>query len=91
MPFSKFFVTKCWRIRPLMVSLLVLELPLIVGMLTLVGIADPDTYRTRLWQNGADKGFNSAPSSILYDYANYRPVHVPLLWSQRYVLRCATI
>jgi hypothetical protein len=78
----KFFITRSWRIPKLMIVLLVLEFPLTVLMLTLFGIADPNTYRTKLWQNGADKGFNSDPSEILYAYANYRPISVPLVWSQ---------
>ncbi|KAI6880877.1 hypothetical protein KC355_g22116, partial [Hortaea werneckii] len=64
-----------------MIALLVLELPLTVATLTLYGVADPNTYRTKLWQNGYDEGFNSAPNSILYDYANYRTPHVPMVWS----------
>ncbi|KAH9822908.1 hypothetical protein Tdes44962_MAKER00736 [Teratosphaeria destructans] len=58
-----------------------LEVPLTVACLTLFGIADGDTYRTKLWQNGYDKGFNSPPNEVLYDYANYRKPHVPLCWS----------
>ena len=27
-------------------------------------------------------GFNSDPTEILYDFANYRPAHTPLIWSQ---------
>lgn len=64
-----------------MLALLVIELPLTVGMLVLFGIADGDTYRTKLWQNGSDYGFNSNPNEILYAYANYRPISVPLIWS----------
>ncbi|KAL8897040.1 MAG: hypothetical protein Q9192_002781, partial [Flavoplaca navasiana] len=35
-----------------------------------------------LWQEGSDHGWNSNPNSIIYAYANYRPVHTPLPWSQ---------
>ena len=66
----------------LMTALFLLEFPLTVAVLALFGIAQDDTYRTKLWQNGFDRGFNSAPNSILYDYANYRPAHVPLIWSK---------
>ncbi|KAK3723049.1 hypothetical protein LTR37_002195 [Vermiconidia calcicola] len=76
------YVAHQWRLPKIMLGLFVLELPLTVAALALFGIADPNTYRTRLWQNGADKGFNSNPNEILYAYANYRPISVPLIWSQ---------
>jgi len=82
----KFFITRNWRMPKLMIALLVLEFPLTVATLALFGIADPNTYRTKLWQNGSDAGYNSDPSEILYAYANYRPISVPLVWSSLYVL-----
>lgn len=57
------------------------ELPFTIVILTLTGIASHDLYRTRLWQDGADNGFNSAPDEILYAMANYRPYKVPKVWS----------
>lgn len=78
----RFFVTRHWRYARLMYAFFVLEFLLTVAVLTLYGIADPNTYRTRLWQNGADAGFNSDPSIVLYSYANYRPIKTPLVWSQ---------
>jgi hypothetical protein len=77
----RFVLAKEWRAPKVIVGLLVLEFFLTVAMLTLMGIAHPNTYRTKLWQNGFDRGFNSAPNSVLYDYANWRPAHVPLIWS----------
>jgi hypothetical protein len=71
-----------WRLPRVMLGLMGLEIPLIIALLALFGIADPDTYRTKLWQNGFNEGFNSDPHEILYDYANYRPVHIPLVWSR---------
>jgi len=70
-----------WRLPKLLMALLIVEFPLTVACLALFGIADGDTYRTILWQNGYDQGFNSAPNEVLYDYANYRPVHIPIVWS----------
>ena len=61
--------------------LIALEVPLVISILALFGIADPNTYRTKLWQNGSDQGFNSNPNEILYAYANYQPIHVPVVWS----------
>lgn len=71
-----------WRMPKLFIALMILEFLLTVACLTLMGIADPNTYRTKLWQNGFDQGFNSAPNSILYYYANWQPAKVPLIWSQ---------
>ncbi len=65
-----------------MTGLLILELPMTVACLVLFGIADGDSYRNKLWQDGSNHGFNSNPNEILYDYANYRPVHYPLVWSK---------
>ncbi|USW47334.1 hypothetical protein Slin15195_G006530 [Septoria linicola] len=76
-----FIFAKEWRKPKLFVALLVVEFPLTVACLTLMGIAHPNTYRTKLWQNGFDQGLNSAPNSILYDAANWRPVHYPTVWS----------
>lgn len=70
-----------WRTPKAFVGLMIVEFALTVAYLTLVGVAHPDTYRTKLWQNGYDAGFNSAPSSILYDMANWKPAHVPEIWS----------
>ena len=75
------YIAHRWRLPKLMLALIILEAPFTIACLALFGIADPDTYRTKLWQNGADHGFNSKPSDILYLYANYKPVHIPLIWS----------
>lgn len=56
-----------------------------IAALALFGIADPDLYRTKLWQAGSDAGFNSNPNELLYAYANYRPIKTPLVWSSLYV------
>ncbi|EFQ98658.1 hypothetical protein MGYG_01680 [Nannizzia gypsea CBS 118893] len=62
--------------------LLACELPFSVGILTLTGIAAPNLYRTRLWQDGADNGFNSSPNQKVYAFANYQPYTTPKPWSQ---------
>lgn len=61
------------------------ELPFIIVIMTLTGIASHDLYRTRLWQDGADNGFNSAPDEAVYAAANYRPYKPPMVWSSLYV------
>jgi len=53
-----------------------------VAALALFGIAQPDLFRTKLWQVGSDHGFNSSPLEVLYAYANYRPIpKIPFVWS----------
>jgi hypothetical protein len=79
------FNLRQWR-RPIfwtVLGLVLLEFPLIVATLALFGIADPDTYRTKLWQDGFRNGFNSDPTTQLYAAANYLPIpSTPLVWSQ---------
>lgn len=71
-----------WRYPIAIWVLIGLELPLTVAVLALFGIAEPDTYRTKLWRDGADNGFNSSPSAPLYAAANYQPSYIPLVWSE---------
>ncbi|KAI9727587.1 MAG: hypothetical protein M1834_008026 [Cirrosporium novae-zelandiae] len=71
-----------YRFYKVVCALIIFELPVIVATLALFSIANPNLYRSRLWQDGADNGFNSAPSEILYSYANYHPISTPLPWSQ---------
>lgn len=62
---------------------MVLELATTIGALTMFGIADPNTYRTKMWQVGSNNDFNSSPNEILYAYANHRPIpKTPFVWSQ---------
>lgn len=82
---GRFFITRHWRYPKVMYGLFAVEFLLVIATLTLFGIADPNTYRTKLWQNGADHGFNSDPKIILYSYANYRPIKTPTVWNQSYV------
>ncbi|KKZ63442.1 hypothetical protein EMCG_02253 [[Emmonsia] crescens] len=62
--------------------LLGIELPVTIAILALFGIAAPDLYRTKLWQDGARNGFNSGPEDKVYAFANYRPYTTPKPWSQ---------
>lgn len=57
------------------------EFPITVVILTLTGIASHNLFRSLLWQDGADNGFNSAPDEALYAAANYRPYTAPMVWS----------
>lgn len=76
------YVAHKWRYPKVMYALFVIEIPFTIAALALYGIADPNTYRTKLWQVGSNNGFNSNPIEILYAYANYRPISVPLVWSK---------
>ncbi|KAL4881587.1 hypothetical protein BJY04DRAFT_55434 [Aspergillus karnatakaensis] len=74
------YFPKKYRNHNLVYILMSLELPLIIVILTLTGIAAHDRYRTKLWQDGYDNGFNSSPNSAVYAAANYRPYSIPKVW-----------
>ncbi|OAQ99811.1 hypothetical protein LLEC1_02906 [Akanthomyces lecanii] len=68
--------------RKATVWLMPLELAGLIAVLVIFGIAQPDLYRTKMWQIGFDNGLNSNPDMILYAYANFKPLpKVPLIWS----------
>ncbi|CAO1597868.1 hypothetical protein XANCAGTX0491_001659 [Xanthoria calcicola] len=75
-------IPRQWKFPKAIIYLFGIELVFEIAALALYGIAQPDLYRTRLWQEGSDHGWNSNPNSIIYAYANHRPVHTPLPWSQ---------
>jgi hypothetical protein len=75
--------THRWKWPRVLIALFVLELGGTVAALALFGIAQPDLFRTRLWQTGYDNGFNSSPAQILYAYANHQPIpKTPFVWSE---------
>lgn len=75
-------IPRQWRTPRSIYVLFSIELALSVAALALYGIAQPDLYRSRLWQEGSDHGWASNPNEIVYAYANYKPISVPLVWSQ---------
>lgn len=76
-------LSRTWKWPKVLYTLFVIELGGTVAALALFGIADPDLYRTKLWQIGYDNGFNSSPKQILYAYANHQPIpKTPFVWSQ---------
>ncbi|KAJ5729813.1 uncharacterized protein N7483_004321 [Penicillium malachiteum] len=79
--FRGWFIPKKWRDRKLMFYIMAAEFPFCVAILTLTGIASHNTYRTLLWQDGYENGFNSSPDQSLYAAANYQPYTAPLVWS----------
>ncbi|KAH1436752.1 hypothetical protein KXX32_005181 [Aspergillus fumigatus] len=74
------------RYHKVLLYLMALELPFTIVILTLTGIASHNLYRTKLWQDGADNGFNSSPDEQLYAAANYRPYKVPTVWSEFFLV-----
>ncbi|KAJ5206267.1 hypothetical protein N7491_003113 [Penicillium cf. griseofulvum] len=76
-----FFFPKKHKQHRLVLYLMAGEFPITIVMLTLTGIASHNLYRTLLWQDGADNGFNSAPNEALYAASNYRPFTPPMVWS----------
>ena len=80
-------ISKRWKQPKILLYLMVLELLGTVAALAMFGIAEPNLYRTRMWQIGYDNKFNSNPKQILYAYANHRPIPTtPFVWSAAYVL-----
>lgn len=78
-------IPRQWRTPKTLIAFFAVELALTVAALALYGIAAPDLYRTSLWQEGSNHGWNSNPNELVYAAANYRPVVEPLPWSQLYV------
>ncbi|KAG6008769.1 hypothetical protein E4U21_003967 [Claviceps maximensis] len=63
--------------------LMLFELAGVVAVLTIFGLAQPDMYRSAMWEIGFQNKLNSNPNMVLYAYANYQPLPaVPLIWSQ---------
>lgn len=83
-------IARNWRQPRLVVVFFIVEFLFTIPALVLYALADPNEYRTKLWVDGAANGFNSSPSTALYEAANYRPVHIPLVWQPLYV-RCIAI
>ncbi|KAM3524408.1 hypothetical protein NHJ13051_000087 [Beauveria bassiana] len=68
--------------RKATVWMMPLELIGLIAVLVIYGIAQPDLYRTKMWQIGFDNKLNSNPNMIIYAYANFTPLpNVPLIWS----------
>ncbi|KAL8871608.1 MAG: hypothetical protein Q9174_002598 [Haloplaca sp. 1 TL-2023] len=75
-------IPRQWKFPKAILYLFGIELLIEIAALALYGIAQPDLYRTRLWQEGSVHGWNSNPNVIIYAYANYKPISTPLPWSQ---------
>lgn len=61
-----------------------LEFCISLGLLALFSLAYPDRYRSKLWENGGVKGWNSNPNLRVLFYANHKePPEIPFIWTQR--------
>jgi len=81
--FPRILISRQWKWPKVLIALMIFELAGTVAALAMFGIAQPDLYRTKLWQVGADHGFNSSPNQILYAFANHRtPPKTPFVWSK---------
>ncbi|RCI13221.1 hypothetical protein L249_0286 [Ophiocordyceps polyrhachis-furcata BCC 54312] len=70
----------------LLAWLMPVELAILVPVLVIFGIAQPDLYRTAMWRIGFENKLNSNPNMILYAFANHRPLpDVPFIWSSTWV------
>lgn len=75
---------RSWRKRAPMFWIMPFELAGTVALLVLFAIAQPDLFRTQLWQVGSVWGFNSDPNIIVWAKANHRPApNVPFVWTER--------
>ncbi|KAL4910613.1 hypothetical protein BDW74DRAFT_828 [Aspergillus multicolor] len=75
------YIPRKYRNHNLVYILMAVELGFIIAILTFTGIAAHDRYRTKLWQDGFDNGFNSSPDTAVYAAANYRSYDTPKVWS----------
>ena len=73
-------IPRTWKATTTIKLLFALELFISIPALAIFGIAQPDLYRTSFWQEGASHGWNSSPETIVYAYANYKPIATPLPW-----------
>ncbi|KAK3329063.1 hypothetical protein B0H66DRAFT_12327 [Apodospora peruviana] len=72
-----------WRVKAPMYWGMIPELGLVISVLVLFGLQQPDVWRTQFWRIGHEHGLNSSPNILLYAYANHRPLPtIPLVWSQ---------
>ena len=67
-------------------ALFAIELIFTIPALALFAIAQPDLYRTRLWEDGFKNKFNSNPNAKVFATVNREPYTTPVVWSQLYVI-----
>lgn len=75
------YIPRLYKHHKVALYLMIAEFPVILPVLILTGVASHDTYTTKLWQDGYNNGFNSAPNQIVYALTNGRTYKVPIVWS----------
>jgi hypothetical protein len=80
-PKFRFSLTR-WASMRVVWCLICFEVPLTIALLVLFGVADPNTYRTLLWLDGFENGFNSNPSQPVFNLVNGGQYKTPLVWSE---------
>lgn len=75
------YIAKNYRNHNVVYILMAVELVFILPILIFAGIASHDRYRTKLWQDGYENGFNSSPNTEVYTLANYQSYSIPKVWS----------
>lgn len=71
-----------WKNRAPMFWIMPFELAGTIALLVVFALAQPDLFRTQMWQIGYTWGFNSNPAILLYAKANHQPApNTPFVWS----------
>lgn len=82
---SRLWFSRRWRSWKAVWALFALEFIFTIPALALFAIAQPNLYRTRLWKDGFDNGFNSNPLGPIYAMVNGEKFDTPVVWRQLYV------
>ncbi|RGP77085.1 hypothetical protein FLONG3_4824 [Fusarium longipes] len=65
-------------------ALILLEMFISITATIIFCVEHPADFRSRLWENGGELGYNSNPNQRIYFYANHlEPPEVPFIWSER--------
>ena len=78
------WLLRMWPVgKRVWLPLLAAELAVLVPLLVLFGVQQPDLFRTKFWRIGYVNGFNSNPNQVVFAMLNNEPVPtVPFVWSR---------
>lgn len=82
---SQYLPSRRWRSWKAVWALFAVEFLFTIPALALFAIAQPNLYRTKLWKDGFDNGFNSNPLAPIYAMVNGEVFVTPIVWRQLYV------
>lgn len=77
-----FYLSRRWHAIRTVWILFALEFANTIPCLVLFAIAQPNTYRTKLRQDGFNNGFNSSPNDPIFAMVNQVSYTNPVVWSQ---------